>query len=108
MNTPLPALRAQGFKSTVRRFGTYCALMTSSPSPRTKRRYGESFSVLNLSASSCATAASLAMDALHACILIYQRRDACGNAMRRRILDGRSGDGALEASTQWSGGVILR
>src|SRR3954453_21795829 len=83
MNTPLPLLRAHGFNSAVRRFGTYCALMMSSPSPRTKRRYGESFSVLNLSASSCETIASLATDVLQAgrCLaLIYQRPATGSNA----------------------------
>jgi len=30
--------RGQGFSSTVRRLGTYCALMMSSPSSRTQRR----------------------------------------------------------------------
>src|SRR4029450_12269867 len=38
MKTPAPPRRGHGLSSTARRFATYCAPMTSSPSPRTPRR----------------------------------------------------------------------
>src|SRR3954466_14087588 len=52
MNTPLPPRRGQGLSSTVRRLGTYWALMISRPSSLTQRTYGVSFSVANFLASS--------------------------------------------------------
>src|SRR5262245_24186270 len=55
MKTPAAARRGHGLSSTVRRFATYCALLMSSPSPRTHRRYGVSFSVANFLASSSET-----------------------------------------------------
>src|SRR5262245_52619050 len=61
MNTPRPPRRAQGFSSTVCRFGTYSELMMSSPSLLTQRVYGVSFSVANFFANSSETTAFLAM-----------------------------------------------
>src|SRR5262249_2858821 len=55
MNTPRPPRRIHGFSSTVCRLETYCALMISSPSSRTQRRYGVSFSVANFLARSSET-----------------------------------------------------
>src|SRR5215510_13586771 len=55
MKTPAPPRRGQGLSSTVRRFATYCAPMMSSPSPRTQRKYGVSFSVANFLANSSET-----------------------------------------------------